>query len=119
MSSGQLWSCSGGALRVWSFVSEQIALLLVAPMVGTQNSGNFPMSVLIAPHNNEISDSAALAAGELVETMGALRGGTSLVTQASEKMDRVYSASQDLGLDTPLKVLLMIFHSPSTFSSEM
>jgi hypothetical protein len=44
-------------------------------MTITKNSSYFPIPVLIVPHNNEISDSIALATSELAEAMRALLNG--------------------------------------------
>jgi len=44
-------------------------------MTVTKNPGYLPMSVLIVPHDYEISDSIALATSELAEAMRALRNG--------------------------------------------
>jgi len=52
----------------------------------TENPGDLPAPVLIAPHHYEISYSLALAAGELAEAMRALLNG-------AEVLDREYFES--------------------------
>lgn len=48
-------------------------------MTVTENPGDLPMAVLIAPHNHEISDSLAFATSELAEAMRSLRNGTKIL----------------------------------------
>ena|SRR5688572_21815546 len=53
--------------------------LLVGPVAVTENPGDLPMPVLVAPHDHEIGDPVALAISELAEAVSALRNGAEVL----------------------------------------